>query len=361
MEEIAAEDNGGGSEEDAHTCGKCRAQFFDLKEYQAHRATCRQSRLGLFYDDDTHDSTVLGDMEAENESQGEQSLFPEGSDFTMGSDDDITAEDGELKEEDEDLLDEDEEDAANFEDLEKEEDKENSASMVNRAKIGADYPSQISHLLSPRYPPLLLPSSNVTLEPMANTKAAVAQFAENNMAAGPWTMDHVQMALQKMQQHHLEGLMMVHQFQQFLHQPSFLPPDLSRPAHLSEPPLPLSASDVARSAGKEPGAPEDKAEDASGPETSAAAEGVKTSTPVAAHPPPIVPPGLEPSPKKPRLDARPGGLSSGGSGGPPKPQQPTTPSGQVYRGTSEYRVVTGFRGVRLEFWRWRAWLLDEVE
>ena len=100
------------------------------------------------------------------------------------------------KDEEEDVSNEEED----FEDDKKE------GEMMNRAKM--DLMSQLPHLFP------FLPNNNVTIEPLPATKAAVAQFAENNMM--PQDVAVMSATLYNLQQQQLVQLQLIQQLQQQL-------------------------------------------------------------------------------------------------------------------------------------------------
>ncbi|XP_067652350.1 sal-like protein 1 [Haliotis asinina] len=198
---------------DAHVCGECRAEFLDLEGFIAHKQTCTKKRIVVMID-------------AENR-PGDNEIRPKSPSIEYDDDDDIRSQPEDLEggSDENDVNDLDSVDMSeegygmglgvngekdldendNFEDEEKK-DTNNDSEMISQSKY--ELMSQLPHLFP------FLPNTNVTLEPMSETKAAVAQFAENNLM--PQDLAMMSATLYSLQQQQLVQLQLIQQLQQQL-------------------------------------------------------------------------------------------------------------------------------------------------
>lgn len=178
----------------ANVCNNCQAEFPDATDFHSHIKTCtaKTSRLygsemdGVLSMKNTHGSEESDELSGGG-SDGEQ-IYDQ-------SDDDA---DEALS-----LLENGDVDDDYFKDDGSEDADDNKLDMNN----------QLPQMMFP-FSNLLPNSSNVMLEPMSATKAAVAQFAENNLPPADLAVLHS--TLYNLQQQQLVQLQLIHQLQQQL-------------------------------------------------------------------------------------------------------------------------------------------------
>ncbi|XP_061162743.1 sal-like protein 1 [Saccostrea echinata] len=228
------------SSEDAHVCGKCREEFLGLEEFLSHKKVC-SSKVVLVYEgkdsENTENSDLdLGDLNppskvprySDPEEYNCGGSDGEGTDYMDNFDDDeneiMDAEDQEIANEeiDEDLMKismmnaaaaaADEEIST---DSEEDEENNNTTDSKSEEKCSDDNKEKTTGALPG---PLMFPfsqflptNSNVTLEPMNATRAAVAQFAENNLAPAEIALLHS--TLFNLQQQQILQLQLIQQLQ----------------------------------------------------------------------------------------------------------------------------------------------------
>lgn len=231
------------SAEDAHVCGKCREEFLGLEEFLAHKKVCG-SKVVLLYegkDSENAESNKADDFEDLNPpakiprySDPEDQYNCGGSDgegtsdFMDNFDDDenevMDAEDQQIADEeiDEDLMKISMMNAAAAAanqdisaDSEEDEENNNTTDSKDEEKCSDDSKEKTTRNLQE---PLMFPfsqflptNSNVTLEPMNATRAAVAQFAENNLAPAEIALLHS--TLYNLQQQQILQLQLIQQLQ----------------------------------------------------------------------------------------------------------------------------------------------------
>ncbi|XP_064610484.1 sal-like protein 1 isoform X2 [Liolophura sinensis] len=204
------------SRDDAHVCGRCRAEFLELAEFLAHKKTCTRKRLVVLFDEEENQERMenpaqrprLSNPNDDADSTGERnSLEDDMDDSVSEKSDDESQEDmpptlvNGLRhtEEDDDDDDDDEEKLLN---------KYNS--IMDKSRLGT-LKANLPQLTLPLNPFLQADNSNVMLEPLSTTKAAVAQFAENNLPSSDLAVLHS--ALYSLQQQQLVQLQLIQQLQ----------------------------------------------------------------------------------------------------------------------------------------------------
>ena len=226
---------------DAHVCGKCRAEFLELHAFIAHKKECSKEQVVILYDE----KPTGGDDQSElcniNGVSSRLSEDPEMDNLeavspTVGSDVEEDVDNVEEKAEDEvdaavgveeDNVEEGSESA--FNDMEDEElkslmndgDEEEEEDELDSLK-DEELDDEIKPEMNSDIPPYMLPlahlaagsNSNVLLEPLQATKAAVAQFAENNLPKQDSNQLHH--ALVNLQHQQIMQLQLIHQLQQQL-------------------------------------------------------------------------------------------------------------------------------------------------
>ncbi|XP_069114026.1 sal-like protein 1 isoform X1 [Argopecten irradians] len=214
--------------EDAHVCGKCREEFPDLATFLAHKKACSHKRVVVFFDANDSDNSEsdnqlersskiprmskMSDVTARDGSDGETHMDQseeEEEEQTEAFADDMDEEDGIMEDsylngvvsEDDDL-----------DDIDEINDKENDYGKISSESKG-DLSLQLPQFMLP-FSSFLPTNNNVTLEPITATKAAVAQFAENNLPPSDLAMLHT--TLYSLQQQQLVQLQLIQQLQQQL-------------------------------------------------------------------------------------------------------------------------------------------------
>ena len=228
--------------DDAHVCGKCRQEFIGLTEFLAHKKVCSRKRVLVLYDAEAEPENSesladdnlalsakvpkLSDISDFNNCVNEGGSDGEcDDDIDDNFDDDdneiMDAEDREIANEeiDEDLIKISMMNAQQDDDMsdDDEEEEEDDGDSNNNDKNRDD--GKIPEISKTSFPPHLnpfmfpfLPNSNVVLEPISATRAAVAQFAENNMSPKENTV--LQSTLYNLQQQQILQLQLIHQLQQ---------------------------------------------------------------------------------------------------------------------------------------------------
>nr|QRF78346.1 Sall [Phoronopsis harmeri] len=159
--------------DDAHVCGKCRAEFFTLPDFLTHKKSCSRKRIVLIEDEDQHSEDQIVDID---DSSNVDSL------------------------------------SRNIQD----EPSDNLASPIkgegDSNHCGGDAYSGLS-LSSSSFPPVADSdmNCNVFLEPLQTSKAAVQQFAENNLPSSDLAVLHT--TLFSLQQQQLIQLQLIQQLQ----------------------------------------------------------------------------------------------------------------------------------------------------
>ncbi|KAK6186448.1 hypothetical protein SNE40_008485 [Patella caerulea] len=199
------------SDAQPHLCEFCHEEFWQIEELLEHKDNCinNSKRRRIMYDADTQDDALTDEtnvpVRAQSVSDGEEmtpdeedeGVYPE--QFSEQVNRDFTN----------DKMDEDD-----FSEEEtKEENKENKLTMSKQSKaaMAAQLP-QLMSLANMANVANILPTSNVKLEPMSGTKAAVAQFAENNNLM-PNDMAVLQATLFNLQQQQIVQLQLIQQLQ----------------------------------------------------------------------------------------------------------------------------------------------------
>ncbi|OWF37915.1 sal-like protein 3 isoform X2 [Mizuhopecten yessoensis] len=215
---------------DAHVCGKCREEFPDLATFLAHKKACSHKRVVVFFDANDRDNSQ-SDNQLERSSKIPR--MSKVSDVTVrdGSDGETHMDQSEEEEEEEDQtetfvdeMDEDDgimedtylngevSDEDDLDDIDEINDKENDYGKLS-SESKSDLSLQLPQFMLP-FSSFLPSNNNVTLEPINATKAAVAQFAENNLPPSDLAMLHT--TLYSLQQQQLVQLQLIQQLQQQL-------------------------------------------------------------------------------------------------------------------------------------------------
>lgn len=223
---------------DVNVCTKCQASFLDIDELVSHKKECMKPAMLLINKDNQDKADNQTDMSnmngfttqtsnehdavnGENVSTGPESDHREHFNNFQNGHDEVDAGD-----------DEDVENQSNFDDLEDDynkslddiEDEENDFDDMKENELGEKRKSGISAAQLSAYMQQLqslIPgmtansSSNVMLEPMEATKAAVAQFAENNPEEEK-DVGKLHAALYNLQQQQIMQMQLIHQLQQQL-------------------------------------------------------------------------------------------------------------------------------------------------
>ncbi|KAL5021464.1 hypothetical protein ScPMuIL_000619 [Solemya velum] len=180
----------------ANVCNNCQTEFTDANDFHCHIKTCADKASRLYGSE--MDGGVLS-MKNTHGSEESEELSGGGSDgeqmYDQSDDDDG---DEALS-----LLENGDVDDDYFKDDGSEDADDNKLDMNN----------QLPQMMFP-FSNLLPNSSNVMLEPMSATKAAVAQFAENNLPPADLAVLHS--TLYNLQQQQLVQLQLIHQLQQQL-------------------------------------------------------------------------------------------------------------------------------------------------
>lgn len=222
----------------SHVCSKCQAEFLDITELLTHKKDCMKPVMLLFKDSQdktenqpdlvnvngftTQASENMDAVNGDNVAPGPNSDQQENFDNFQTSHDEVDAgvDEGDFENQsnfddmDDDYnksLDDIEDEENDFDDLKENELGEKTKTGINAAQLSA-YMQQLQNLIPGMN---ANSSSNVMLEPMEATKAAVAQFAENNPEEEK-DVGKLQAALFNLQQQQMMQLQLIHQLQQQL-------------------------------------------------------------------------------------------------------------------------------------------------
>ncbi|ESP03713.1 hypothetical protein LOTGIDRAFT_171141 [Lottia gigantea] len=196
-----------------HICEFCHDEFWQLDEYMEHKELCinNAKRRRIMFDSNSVDGSVTnGDISepirSQSVSDGEEELSPEEDEGIYPEEFSRHAHlNGDYTHENK------MEDLSDDEDELKEDDKENKITDESKVAMAAQLP-QLMSLANMANMANILPTSNVKLEPMSGTKAAVAQFAENNNLM-PNDMAVLQATLFTLQQQQIVQLQLIQQLQ----------------------------------------------------------------------------------------------------------------------------------------------------
>ncbi|XP_063440219.1 sal-like protein 3 isoform X2 [Mytilus trossulus] len=217
---------------DAHVCGKCREEFLELPDFIEHKQQCLKNKPCVFFDasesEDFSDSGLDSNCKESN-LDNSQTFLPD-----PGSDGEGNMEHFEEEEENNEIGDDfvndnvddeiennvvmnDEDDISDHSDNEEEDDDEHKDHNQNvdyskKVRHEADMNATLSQLMFPFGPGFPNMDSNVTLEPLLATKAAVAQFAENNNLP-PNDIAVLHSTLYSLQQQQILQLQLIQQLQ----------------------------------------------------------------------------------------------------------------------------------------------------
>lgn len=218
---------------------KCQAEFLDLDELTSHKSDCLKPVMLLFKDSQEksenqseitnmngYSSQVHGEQEEDRHSESPVSnskhsdsrMNHQADSNDMPVDNNTDRENFEnqsnfdnMEDEYEKSIEENDEDDAEYDDLKEEDMRDKMKSGISPAELTA-YMQQLQSLIPGMN---ASSSSNVMLEPMEATKAAVAQFAENNPEEEK-DVGKLHAALFNLQQQQLMQLQLIHQLQQQL-------------------------------------------------------------------------------------------------------------------------------------------------
>lgn len=202
----------------SHTCDKCQAQFEDAAELTSHQKDCLKPVMLLFKENQENSESKSDLLNSFNSDNVDNDDVPDESDsniannFTAGEEVDSA----------------NEESQSNFDTM----DSECNRSVDDHDEFDTLKPSELSEKIKSnptaadlkaymRQLSTILPtlgtqaSSNVMLEPLEATKAAVAQFAENNPDQEK-DVSKLHAALFNLQQQQLMQLQLIQQLQQQL-------------------------------------------------------------------------------------------------------------------------------------------------
>ncbi|XP_060567177.1 sal-like protein 3 isoform X2 [Ruditapes philippinarum] len=221
-----------------HLCTNCKAEFLDINELLKHKKECLNSAMLLFKENSekTENQSDLCNMngftnqasddtdvvDGENGSQGADVNPDENIEGYQTGNDEVDAggdeEDFDNQSNYDDIeddynksIDDIEDDENDFDDMNEKELGEKAKTSITPAQLSA-YMQQLQSLIPGMNPNS---SSNVMLEPMEATKAAVAQFAENNPEEEK-DVGKLHAALFNLQQQQIMQLQLIHQLQQQL-------------------------------------------------------------------------------------------------------------------------------------------------
>lgn len=222
----------------SHVCTNCKSEFLDVNELLTHKKECMNPTMLLFKDngEKTEKQTDQCNMngftnqasddtdvvDGENGSHETDANHEENIDDYHNGNDEVDAggdeDDFENQSNFDDLeddynksMDDIEDDENDFDDMKGNELGEKAKSGITPAQLSA-YMQQLQSLIPGMN---ANSSSNVMLEPMEATKAAVAQFAENNPEEEK-DVGKLHAALYNLQQQQIMQLQLIHQLQQQL-------------------------------------------------------------------------------------------------------------------------------------------------
>ncbi|XP_045193301.2 sal-like protein 1 isoform X2 [Mercenaria mercenaria] len=223
---------------DTHVCTKCQTEFVDINELLSHKKDCMNPVMLLLKDSNekTENQTdmcnmngfttqVSDDPDAVNGENGSPELEANPAvnfdNFQTGHDevDAGAEEDGfenqsnfdEIEDDYDKSLDDIEDEETDFDDMKENELGEKTKTSITPTQLSA-YMQQLQSLIPGMNSNS---SSNVMLEPMEATKAAVAQFAENNPEEEK-DVGKLHATLYNLQQQQIMQLQLIHQLQQQL-------------------------------------------------------------------------------------------------------------------------------------------------
>ncbi|CAG2248334.1 SALL [Mytilus edulis] len=216
---------------DAHVCGKCREEFLELPDFIEHKKQCLKNKPCVFFDasesEDFSDSGLDSNCRESN-LDNSQTFLPDAA----GSDGEGNMEHFEEEEENNEISEDfvndnvdddennvmmnDEDDISdhsdNDEDDDEHKDHNQNVDYSKKVRHEADMNATLSQLMFPFGPGFPNMDSNVTLEPLLATKAAVAQFAENNNLP-PNDIAVLHSTLYSLQQQQILQLQLIQQLQ----------------------------------------------------------------------------------------------------------------------------------------------------
>ena len=224
-------------------CGKCRAEFLELNDFIAHKAECSKEKVMVLYDqnqtggeDQSELCNINGvcsrlseDQEVDNLEGNSHSGCSDGEqnfDSLGKAEDEVDAAVGPAGEENQDVesesayndMEEDELKSLVNDNDDNNENDDDDLDSLKEDELEDDLKSEQNNDIPPYMLPLAhlnaLHRGNVMLEPLQATKAAVAQFAENNLNREDGNVLHE--SLFNLQQQQIMQLQLIHQLQQQL-------------------------------------------------------------------------------------------------------------------------------------------------
>ncbi|KAJ8303218.1 hypothetical protein KUTeg_019614 [Tegillarca granosa] len=211
---------------DAHVCGKCREEFIGLSDFIAHKKVCNKKKVVVFFDANENENYPPQDrlgFERYRNIQEVGLLSEEGSDGEGNMDQSEEEDENELQIDDNDIDNDMKYSNYNCDsgDDFNDNDSDNDDDGIDKMEKDLEERDIIEKYdLANRFPNLmfpfsqLMPNNNVVLEPIGATKAAVAQFAENNLSPSDLAVLHT--TLYSLQQQQLVQLQLIQQLQQQL-------------------------------------------------------------------------------------------------------------------------------------------------
>ncbi|KAK3607354.1 hypothetical protein CHS0354_036966, partial [Potamilus streckersoni] len=246
-----------------NVCGNCQQKFMDFQSFLMHKTVCSNKYDNVVIEEsgDVQNHSDILNGTSSRSSQISDADSVEAISQNGGSDGEQDFENLDEKNElDEDYGDcglDDIKDAYNFQDLksvnsmsngeiEAEEDTQDSGSVSFQKMKMETNSSQLTPYMLPfanlfhdaSLNNLIPGSNNVMLEPLAATKAAVAQFAENNLPSSDLTVLHT--TLYNLQQQQIMQLQLIHQLQQQLMKGMTSPTNQTTPTSQDTTSLPVS-------------------------------------------------------------------------------------------------------------------------
>lgn len=210
---------------DAHVCGKCREEFLILEDFVEHKKQCIKQQHCVFFDasesEDFSDSGL--DLNCKEHILESHRSFP----LEGGSDGEEDMEHYEEEEENKNEINNelrneniDEENHQVIDGDERSDESEDedhkdlnqNVDFSKKVRHEAEMNAALSQLMFPFGPGLPNMDTNVTLEPLLATKAAVAQFAENNNLP-PNDIAVLHSTLYSLQQQQILQLQLIQQLQ----------------------------------------------------------------------------------------------------------------------------------------------------
>jgi hypothetical protein len=234
---------------DAHVCGKCREEFLKLDDFLEHKKQCLNRKPIVFFDasesEDFCDNGI--DLNCEervpdfdncrsyplvdggSDGEGDMENFEDDDENNEMGDDFVN--DNDMDDENRQMLNGD--DMSDESDNDEHKDHNQNVDYSKKSRREADMNATLSQFMFPFGPGMPHMDSNVTLEPLLATKAAVAQFAENNNLP-PNDIAVLHSTLYSLQQQQILQLQLIQQLQTQLMMG--LPPTLP----MGQFPLPMS-------------------------------------------------------------------------------------------------------------------------